>query len=278
MKQIKNYILFLKGSCGLQVSLHASPSDLLLFDGELMSFNIHDNSYCVYVKTLKGAHECCVDRQRCLLEKCRGESFVDVCHAGVKEYVYPIKLNREPRAFICVTGYRDGDGEKYTDKTASDHEGSITRLNAAYSQLKWDMPDKAWVDTLIIPLVRMIELLYLNAENKSPSVSGGVAERAALYLRQHHSESITVDDLADYLGFSRSHISHTFKKEMGKSVSEYLADVRVEDACALLKYTSLSVTEVAFSVGFTDSNYFSSIFKSKMGDSPSSYRKKNKMN
>ena len=276
MQQIKNYIIFLKNSCGLQISLHASPSDMLFFDTELMSFNIHANSYCVYVKTLKGAKECCIDRQRCLLEGCSEKSFIDVCHAGVKEYVYPVKLDGEVRAFICVTGYRDGEGEPYTDKTALEQEGKITRLREAYSQLKLDMPDKPWVDTLITPLARMLELVYLKGGAKRADKSEGIAERASIYLRQHHRQRVTVDCLADYLGFSRSHVSHTFKKETGKSVSEYLTDVRVEDAQALLKYTSLSVTEISFSVGFTDSNYFSSTFKAKTGYTPGAYRKRHK--
>ena len=49
---------------------------------------------------------------------------------------------------------------------------------------------------------------------------------------------------------------------------------RIEDAKTLLENTKLSVTEISYSVGFADSNYFSNIFKKSVGLSPLAYRKK----
>ena len=60
---------------------------------------------------------------------------------------------------------------------------------------------------------------------------------------------------------------------MGESIPNYVNKLRIEDAKGLLKSTSLSTTEIAYLVGYTDSNYFSALFKEKVGVSPREYRK-----
>ena len=59
----------------------------------------------------------------------------------------------------------------------------------------------------------------------------------------------------------------------GKGFREYLTELRLTDAASLLRYSELSVTEIAYSVGFCESNYFSNVFKKQYGISPKDYRK-----
>ena len=60
------------------------------------------------------------------------------------------------------------------------------------------------------------------------------------------------------------------------TVREYITQLRIEDAKQLLKFSNISVTEIAMTVGYTDSNYFTSLFKQKVGITPSKYRKEQK--
>ena len=69
-------------------------------------------------------------------------------------------------------------------------------------------------------------------------------------------------------------MSTEFNKYYGKSIRQCLTELRIEDAKTLLENTKLSVTEISYSVGFADSNYFSNIFKKSVGLSPLAYRKK----
>ena len=84
---------------------------------------------------------------------------------------------------------------------------------------------------------------------------------------------LTIEDVCKRYSCSRSHISHCFKKQTGYTFREYLTNVRLENAKSLLQYSGLTITEIAFSVGFNDSNYFSNVFKAQMGISPMKYRK-----
>ena len=52
IKIIQNYILYLIKDCGLSVSLHPFQDETLISGSTLMNFNIHDNSYCAYIKSL----------------------------------------------------------------------------------------------------------------------------------------------------------------------------------------------------------------------------------
>ena len=269
---IKSYILYLKQKCGLSVSLHPHRHDALISLGELAAFVIHDNSYCVLVKIFPAASRHCVACQKKVLERAKGGSFCGVCHAGVREYVYPLMSKGSVCGFLSVSGYRSENADSYMEATAQKFSIPRERLAEAYGSLKAEMPSKEEVDTLLHPLCQMLELAYLKAapELKEPP---DTTERVIRYIKKHYTEPISLFDICTHCACSRSHISHQFKKRTGKSVREYLIEVRLESACALLCHSRLSVSEIAFSVGFSDSNYFSSVFKKKIGLAPMAYRK-----
>ena len=116
----------------------------------------------------------------------------------------------------------------------------------------------------------MLELAYLNSKEE---LKEGFMDRIVRYIRRYHKENITIDRLCEHFCCSRSKISHAFKAYFGKSFREYLTDLRLADAEGLLRYSELSVTEIAYSVGFCDSNYFSGVFKRRYGIAPTEYRK-----
>ena len=85
---------------------------------------------------------------------------------------------------------------------------------------------------------------------------------------------IRVEDIAHDCHFSPSYVAKLFKKKEGKTIGEYLRDVRMEEAELLLKNTRLPVQELSALVGFTDANYFTAVFTKRHGISPLAYRKK----
>lgn len=75
------------------------------------------------------------------------------------------------------------------------------------------------------------------------------------------------------MSLSRSYMSREFNCEMHVTVREYINSVRIKNAKVLLESSDLNVSEVAYSVGFSDSGYFSSVFKKATGLSPLEYKK-----
>ena len=93
------------------------------------------------------------------------------------------------------------------------------------------------------------------------------------YIGNNYSEKITTKDLADYSFLSEEHLCRFFKKTVGKTVSEYINQYRVEKAAVLLANTDATVGSVGVSVGYEDINYFSRVFKRIKGVTPKEYRK-----
>jgi len=88
------------------------------------------------------------------------------------------------------------------------------------------------------------------------------------YLQQHYAESLMLDDLARIGCMSRRTLTREFRRAMGCSPIDYLIRLRINKAVELLRDGTASVTEVAFRVGFQDSNYFSRQFRAVKGCRP----------
>ena len=93
------------------------------------------------------------------------------------------------------------------------------------------------------------------------------------YLNQNLSRIITLDDISQRFSYSISSIKRIFKAQMGCSVMNYLADLRLTRAKELLKDKGNSIEYIANQVGFSNVYYFSNFFKDKVGKSPTEYRK-----
>lgn len=92
------------------------------------------------------------------------------------------------------------------------------------------------------------------------------------YMDEHYSEPISVDSVADVFGRTPNYVSSKFKKEVGKSFTDFLIDLRVGKALNMLKYTDLPISEVAKRTGFSSYAYFSRTFRKCTGRNAGAYR------
>ncbi len=99
-----------------------------------------------------------------------------------------------------------------------------------------------------------------------------LVDEITMYLFEHFSEDLNQKTIAQMFYISRSYLSKLFKAKTGWGFNEYLNKIRIEQAKVSLKTTTLPITEIAFSCGFNDSNYFSKSFKKFEGVSPLNYR------
>lgn len=94
------------------------------------------------------------------------------------------------------------------------------------------------------------------------------------YIRNNYMNKITLDEIADHVFMSKSHISKIFNEEMGMSVSVYINKVRVEKSKRLLLDASMTIADIANLTGFEDQSYFTKQFKAETGISPKKFREK----
>src|SRR2546421_475038 len=101
---------------------------------------------------------------------------------------------------------------------------------------------------------------------------------AVTSIRFNIDQPLNLNRIADTLGVHPSHLSRTFKKELGMTLTAYINTLRIEEAKYMLDSSNASVTEIASSVGYSDSNYFSKVFTKLEHVTPHAYRKRKKGN
>ena len=92
------------------------------------------------------------------------------------------------------------------------------------------------------------------------------------YINAHYKENVYAEDLAAIAGYSVSHFRRIFQSFTGKTLSLYLQNLRVEEACKLLKNTTMSIEQIAGEVGYSDMKHFYAVFKKINGKSPKHFR------
>lgn len=97
--------------------------------------------------------------------------------------------------------------------------------------------------------------------------------RLAQYVLEHYREELSLKSLAQHFHGNAAYIGQVFRRDMHKSFSDYLRDVRLEKAKELLVSGNASAKEIGERVGFSNTTYFSTVFKKETGLSPDRYRK-----
>jgi two-component system response regulator YesN len=104
--------------------------------------------------------------------------------------------------------------------------------------------------------------------------SNHIVKATQEYLESHYAEDISLEDVAEQVNISPQYFSKLIKKTTGFNFIDWLSMLRVKKAKELLTNSNLTVKEVCFMVGYKDPNYFSRIFKKRIGITPSEYVKK----
>lgn len=104
-------------------------------------------------------------------------------------------------------------------------------------------------------------------------------QMAVDYIEMNFPRPITIQEVADHIGLNRSYFSGIFRKKIGISPHQFLIKFRIAKACELIKnHPTISIGNVARSVGYNDQLAFSKIFKQEKGITPSELRKQYRTN
>ena len=122
----------------------------------------------------------------------------------------------------------------------------------------------------------LAHLIKFNRNRSADDAHQTYVSNALRYIQYNYAGNVGVADIARYVGISRSQLYRAFLQDLGVSPHHYLQTYRINEACSLLRDPAYSVAEVAGSVGFNDPLYFSRVFKSIKGVTPSDYQKKRK--
>jgi AraC-like DNA-binding protein len=96
--------------------------------------------------------------------------------------------------------------------------------------------------------------------------------RAVDYIYEHLHEALTLEKLAGNANLNPSYFSKLFAKETGSTVKAYIINAKVSTAQNMLRYSDFSLSDIAFSLGFSSQSAFTYVFRKTTGVTPGSYR------
>ncbi len=144
--------------------------------------------------------------------------------------------------------------------------------------------EKAYVEliersTSLVQLSDSMEALILNAVTSVIKLNNiehiNIIIQVTKYVNKHISEPIRLPDVAAHVGLSPNYFSSLFKKEMKISFADYVNKVRIKESQYLLKTSDYSILDIAIAVGYSNQNYFTTMFKRFTNNTPKQYRLKN---
>jgi AraC family transcriptional regulator len=167
-------------------------------------------------------------------------------------------------------------GVLHTKKTV---QPQITQLiNGLWSEIRGGNPNgKLLLDTASIQLIAMlVEQAFggLNAADKGPALKDWRLRRAVEWIEDHLSSDLCINEIAREAGMSVSTLGRAFRAELRMSPYEFVRKRRMDRAKSLLQNCNSKIIDIALSVGYENSQYFATLFKSEVGLSPSEYRQK----
>lgn len=122
-------------------------------------------------------------------------------------------------------------------------------------------------DSLILHLVRSVG----SAETLKPRTSEPV-ERTRVLIESSLAQGLSLEELAEEAGVSRSHFARRFRAEVGVSPHRYHSQQRVEKAKLMLRQTAMSLVDIAMDLGFCSQSHFTQVFRAHAGVTPRRFR------
>jgi len=122
-------------------------------------------------------------------------------------------------------------------------------------------------------LVDQVKVFFKLVEDKE-AYGRNVYEIMKFIQNQYHDQKLSVKRIAESHNFSESYLCTLFKKITGKTLNDYITEVRIEKSKELLKDRTIKIYEVAKKVGYDNENYFAKVFRRYESASPSEFRER----
>ena len=200
-----------------------------------------------------------------MVEKCQPDIlFTDIRMPGMDGLTMLAALRSEHKNLqvIILTGYRDFDYARQALNLG------VFRYLVKPSKMK--ELDEA-MESLSERLEGVAEAEQESIEDDNTTANNFIVKQAISYMEQHYKEKLQLTDVAEKVYVSHWHLSKLLNST-GKSFSDVLNEIRIENAKELMEDSSLHIADISEKVGFADTAHFSRVFKKYTGMSANEYR------
>lgn len=252
-----------------------------IFDahGKDIQLSAEHNRFCALINKCPEGHARCEACDADAVEHCSAahSTYSYRCHAGICETVLPFSESGETIAYIVFGQLLDDKPKKQqwenTLKTLSWYPGDMDELRDAFFELKQFSAREMKAYSEVLEALTS----YIRLEGIIRSAEYTDLQRLEMYLDQHYMESLSLKRISADLNIGTTKLCTLAKKlPGGNTLTGLIAERRVNAAKSMLLGSDMLVSSIAEKVGFSDYNYFTKIFKSITGVTPSRYRKENR--
>jgi AraC-like DNA-binding protein/ligand-binding sensor protein len=268
-EQLRRLIANLKILTGL-------PANILDPDGRDINLFRGHPPFCRMINDLPEGHERCINCDMWKIRSYTAEKGFQFyrCHLGICEAVMPLYDRENPLAYLAVGCYLDDSPVEEQWARTRDLLGwwpdGPDALREAFFQFKQCSRQEiqAYTETL--------EALsaYIQLKGMILATEQTDTQKLGLYLDEHYMEKLSLASISREMHIGRTKLC-TLAKELsgGKTLSYLIAQRRINAAKRMLMQSNLPISAVAEAVGISDYNYFSKVFRSITGTTPTAFRK-----
>lgn len=252
------------------------PANILDLSGRDINLFRGHPPFCRIINDLPEGHRRCVACDQCKIRRYEAESGFQHyrCHVGICEAVMPLYNKQNPVAYLAVGCYLDDSPIEeqwaYTRSLLDWWPDGPDSLKDAFFQFRrYSKAEiQAYTETLeALSAYIQLKGMILTAEQTD-------LQKLELYLDQHYMEKLSLESISQQLHIGRTKLCSLAKELSGGHTLSYLiSQRRIEAAKRLLLQSSMPISAVGETVGVSDYNYFSKVFRSATGMTPSAFRK-----
>lgn len=154
-----------------------------------------------------------------------------------------------------------------TQRIIQERNGTKVQRNDLLQTLLMAEDEETLSDSFVDALVVTARSAVIHQET-----TNNIIEKAKGYIHRNYHHDLPLEEVAQVAGMSPYYFSKIFKEVTDSNYSEYLTNLRIEEAKKLLTNNAMNIKQICLHVGYTDPNYFSRIFKKYTGLTPTEFR------
>lgn len=252
---------------------------ITVFDSEyneLVSYPESCPPFCALIRSTESGRRACsrCDAEACALAARKTRTHIYQCHAGLTEAIMPMYVGKVLVGYLLfghVFAYADREqGWQTIEACCKKYPVPPEKLKEFCGQ----MPQISREYIASAARVLHMTASFLVMERMATLREDSAAAKLDAYLQEHFDQPLTAQTLCQELDIGRNKLFRLSQELYGCGICQQIRNLRMEKAMTLLKDRSdLSITQIATECGFSDYNYFISVFSRSVGMSPNFYRK-----
>ena len=257
---------------GASISIYESDYTCITYTDNPKNISYTNHSFCPGVKHKLKARCFASDEKAFAIAK-NTDYYSYKCHAGLTETIIPLRQGDKIFAYISFGKYRlaeDETDEEWIADYARKNDVDPDFLVGEYRKTTRFTTEEI---TSIVSLIKAI-FDYATLKNIVLPEEKAVFNDIQRFLSENLNHDLTVTSICERFFLSKRQLYKLFKSNTGKTVMQYVQDLRISEAKNLILTTDLPLIMIAEKVGIGDYNYFIKIFKAHEGFTPKQYRLK----